>query len=50
MAEDLIRLSVCGPNKDIDIEITGLRPTEKLSEEVLMEERMKETPHKKIFI
>lgn len=51
LAEDLIKLSGFEPNEEIDIKITGLRPGEKLYEELLMEEEgMKETPHPKIFI
>jgi len=51
LAEDLIRLSGLEPHEDIEIEITGLRPGEKLYEELLMqEEGMTETPHEKIFI
>lgn len=51
LAEDLIRLSGYEPHVDIDIKITGLRPGEKLYEELLMqEEGMQTTPHKKIFI
>ncbi len=51
LAETLIRLSGLEPNIDIAIEITGLRPGEKLYEELLMsEEGLKETEHKKIFI
>ena len=39
------------PGKDIDIKITGLRPGEKLYEEMLMdEEGLKETPNKLIHI
>ncbi len=51
LAEDLIRLSGYEPHEEIEIKITGLRPGEKLYEELLMqEEGMKETPHQKIFI
>lgn len=51
LAENLIRLSGFEPYKDIDIQITGLRPGEKLYEELLMdEEGLKETKHHKIFI
>lgn len=51
LAEDLIRLSGLKPHEDIEIEITGLRPGEKLYEELLMaEEGMKNTTHEKIFI
>ena len=51
MAENLIKLSAFEPHKDIKIEVTGLRPGEKLYEELLMnEEGLTETRHKKIFI
>ncbi|MGL4875403.1 MAG: polysaccharide biosynthesis protein [Clostridium sp.] len=51
LAEKLIKLSGYEPNVDIKIEITGLRPGEKLYEELLMnEEGLKETKNKKIFI
>lgn len=51
LAEDLIRLSGMEPHEEIEIKITGLRPGEKLYEELLMqEEGMIETPHEKIFI
>jgi len=51
LAWDLIKLSGFEPNKDIKIEITGLRPGEKLYEELLMsEEGLTNTKHKKIFI
>ncbi len=51
LAEDLIRFSGYEPHKDIKIEITGLRPGEKLYEELLMEEEgLKETTHEKIFV
>ena len=51
LACDLIRLSGFEPNKDIKIEITGLRPGEKLYEELLMsEEGLTNTKHGKIFV
>lgn len=51
LAVSLIKLSGLEPNIDIPIEITGLRPGEKLYEEILMsEEGLKSTEHQKIFI
>ncbi len=51
LAVNLIKLSGLRPDKDIKIEITGLRPGEKLYEELLMEEEgLKKTAHSKIFI
>ena len=51
LALDLIKLSGLTPGKDIDIKITGLRPGEKLYEELLMdEEGLGKTTHDKIFI
>ena len=50
LAENLIRLSGFKPYEDIPIEFTGLRPGEKLYEEILLnEEGMKKTANKKIF-
>lgn len=50
MAKDLIRLHGLEPHKDIQIEITGLRPGEKLFEELLnAEEGVSDTQHKEIF-
>jgi len=51
LAEKMIRLSGYTPNEEIKIEYTGLRPGEKLYEELLMnEEGLEGTEHKKIFI
>lgn len=51
LARDLIRLSGLEPDVDIKIEYTGLRPGEKLYEELLMaEEGLAQTEHEKIFI
>lgn len=51
LAEKMIRLSGYEPYKDIKIEFTGLRPGEKLFEELLLSsEGIKTTSNKKIFI
>lgn len=50
LARNMIRLSGFEPDKDIKIEITGLRPGEKLYEELLTAgEGTSKTTHKKIF-
>jgi FlaA1/EpsC-like NDP-sugar epimerase len=51
LAKDLIRLSGFEPGVDIEIEVTGLRPGEKLYEELLLdEEGITSTKHDKILI
>lgn len=51
LAENLIRLSGYRPYEDIDIIFTGLRPGEKLYEEILMdEEGLQDTANKLIHI
>ncbi len=51
LARDLIKLSGLEPDKDIKIAINGIRPGEKLFEEVLTsEEGTQTTKHERIFI
>jgi FlaA1/EpsC-like NDP-sugar epimerase len=54
LAVDMIKLMGFEPNKDIDIKIVGLRPGEKLFEELMTEEEKRNssshTSHEKIFI
>ncbi|WP_406535415.1 polysaccharide biosynthesis protein [Methanobrevibacter sp.] len=51
LAKSLIELSGLTPGEDIEIKFTGLRPGEKLYEELLMdEENLEATAHEKIFI
>ncbi|MBI9014043.1 MAG: polysaccharide biosynthesis protein [Clostridiales bacterium] len=51
LAVNLIRLSGFEPEKDIEISIIGLRPGEKLYEELLLkEEGLEKTANKKIYI
>jgi FlaA1/EpsC-like NDP-sugar epimerase len=50
LAEDLIKLSGLEPNIDIEITYTGIRPGEKLAEELWDEGTpLKQTPHPDIF-
>lgn len=51
LAENLIRMYGKIPYKDVEIKFTGLRPGEKIKEELLMnEEGLKKTANKLIFI
>ena len=51
LAENMIRLSGFTPYKDIDIKEIGLRPGEKLYEELLIKtEKLEKTPNDLIFI
>ncbi len=51
LAKNLIRLSGLRLGRDVDIVFTGLRPGEKLYEELLMdEEGLQKTAHDKIYI
>jgi FlaA1/EpsC-like NDP-sugar epimerase len=50
LAHDLIRLSGLEPDKDIEVRFTGIRPGEKLFEELsTMSEGIERTAHPKIF-
>jgi len=51
LAEQMIRLSGLVPNKDLSIEFTGLRPGEKMYEELFYEnESIETTAHNKILL
>lgn len=51
LARDMIRLSGLRPDVDIKIEITGIRPGEKLCEELLSRKELLDvTRHQRIFI
>jgi FlaA1/EpsC-like NDP-sugar epimerase len=50
LAEDLIRLSGLVPGRDVKIEFTGMRPGEKLFEELYFSaEKVHPTAHPRIF-
>ncbi len=50
LAEDLIRLSGLEPHVDIQIRFSGIRPGEKLYEELLLGDEGLATPHDKIHL
>jgi FlaA1/EpsC-like NDP-sugar epimerase len=51
LARNLIRLSGLEPDRDIPVIFTGLRPGEKMYEEIMLDgEGMKATPHHKIHV
>ncbi len=51
LARKMINISGLVPDKDIEIKFTGLRPGEKLYEELLLrEEGIQQTTHSKIFV
>jgi FlaA1/EpsC-like NDP-sugar epimerase len=51
LAEDLITVQGLRPYKDIDIEFTGIRPGEKIFEEILTaEEGTVASKHEKVFV
>ncbi len=50
LAVNMLKLSGLEPGKDVEIKVTGLRPGEKLYEELSKSEEDVETVHEKIFV
>ena len=50
LAVNMIKQNNLTPDKDIKIEVVGLRPGEKLYEELLMDDELSSTKHEKIFV
>jgi FlaA1/EpsC-like NDP-sugar epimerase len=51
LAENLIRLSGLAPHRDVPVDVIGLRPGERLQEELLVEtETLEKSSHEKIFL
>lgn len=51
LAQNLVRLSGLEPGQDIPVEVIGLRPGERLSEELVMEkEKLQASEHDRVFI
>ncbi|MGN0606313.1 MAG: polysaccharide biosynthesis protein [Oscillospiraceae bacterium] len=50
LAENLIRMYGKVPYKDVNIRFVGLRPGEKMFEEIMLDEEKKSTSHDKIYI
>lgn len=51
MAENIIRLSGYEPGTEIPIDVVGLRPGERLNEELIMDgEQLFPTEHEKVFM
>ena len=51
LAYQMLRIKGLRPERILEIQFTGLRPGEKLSEELVMrEEDLQRTPHPKVFL
>ncbi len=51
LAQNLVRLSGLEPDRDVPIEMVGLRPGERLREELVMEEEeLSASGHEKVFM